>query len=104
MNKTSHTIILFCFVLFSLFCSLSADQKHSDFILELQAGDILQIGDSCWIVPHDTTFIITDSIPFFVQKDTESTDQFYDTMQSEADKSNIAKQIFNFAFKKEKGI
>ena len=103
MNKTSHTIILFCFVLFSLFCSLSADQKHSDFILELQAGDILQIGDSCWIVPHDTTFIITDSIPFFVQKDTESTDQFYDTMQSEADKSNIAKQIFNFAFKKGKG-
>jgi len=43
-------------------------------------------------------------LPFFVQKDTESTDQFYDTMQSEADKSNIAKQIFNFAFKKEKGI
>jgi hypothetical protein len=100
MNKNRYALVVFCIALLSLFSSLSADQKWNEFILELRAGDILHIGDSCWIVPHDTTFIITDSISFFIQKDKTSTDELYDTAQSETDKSDFTKQLFNLAFKK----
>jgi hypothetical protein len=86
-----------------LICSLSAEEEYNDFILELQAGDILHIADSCWIVPQDTTFIISDSIPFYVQKATISSDEFYGAVQTEADKLDFTKEIFNFAFKKRKG-
>ncbi|MDP8226886.1 MAG: hypothetical protein P9L89_04515 [Candidatus Celaenobacter polaris] len=102
MNKNRYALVVFCIALLSLFSSLSADQKWNEFILELRAGDILHVGDSCWIVPQDTTYIITDSIPFFVQKDKTSTDELYDTAQSETDKSDFTKQLFNLAFKKGK--
>ena len=103
LKKISYSIILCCFALISVIWSLSAEEEYNDFILELQAGDILHIADSCWIVPRDTTFIISDSIPFYVQKATISSDEFYGAVQTEADKLDFTKEIFNFAFKKRKG-
>jgi len=90
-------------VLLSFLNLLSADQKWDEFILELRAGDILHVGDSCWIVPQDTTYIITDSIHFFVQKDCTNTTEFYKTIKGEADKSDFTKRLFDLAFKKGTG-
>ena len=90
-------------MLLSFLNLLSADQKWDEFILELRAGDILHVGDSCWIVHQDTTYIITDSIHFFVQKDCTNTTEFYKTIKGEADKSDFTKRLFDLAFKKGTG-
>ncbi len=103
MNRNRCVLVVCCIVLLSLFSSLSASQKWNEFILELRAGDILYVGDSCWIVPQDTTLIITDSIPFYIQKDHKNTTEFYETAQTEADKSDFTKRLFDLAFQKRKG-
>ncbi len=103
VSKIFRTIIIFSIVLLSIFSSLSANQKWNEFILELRTGDILHVGDSCWIVPQDTTLIITDSIPFFVQQECTNTTEFYETLKDEADKSDFTKRLFDLAFKKGTG-
>ena len=61
---------------------------------------MLCFGDSVWIAPHDTTLVITDSIPFYIQTDTTSTNEMFVDLKEEADKSELTKTLFNLAFKK----
>jgi len=93
-------LLLGCICLFSVF-SLTAEEVHFyNRPIHLHKGDILHVGDSLYVAEKDTTLILPNTVPYFIETRRFTSQEKLDSLQYEAEQSKITEEHYKLAVKK----